>query len=157
MARSILSSRSMIHSKTKKVSRAYNRIRSRGYKSAGRTHHDKLQSSLKLIMPVRNASCGIGFTLFLRKETNRCSKHSPSNALLVRISEGPQITRSMSSSSDGGKDRAGGEHIDRYHPNHTADYGQCVTTKVTSTGGTDSRPSDDRGSVKSDLERPNAT
>ena len=63
----------------------------------------------------------------------------------------------MSSSSDGGRGRAGGKYIDRYHPNHTADYGQCVTAKVTSMCRMDSRPSEDKGSVESEGESPRAT
>ena len=51
----------------------------------------------------------------------------------------------------------GGEHIDRYQPNHTADFRQCVGAKVTTMSRKDSRPGEDMRSVGSDVKGPRAT
>ena len=62
----------------------------------------------------------------------------------------------MSSSSDGGKGRARGEHTDINNPNRTAYQRHCVVAKVTSMGETDSQLSEDKRSMESDVERPRA-
>ena len=109
------------------------------------------------MMPLQNASGGINSDCIVRRETKRCSTHSPPNAPTLRIPTGPQITRSMSSSSHGGKDRAGDEHTDKNHPNQPVDHRQCGVAKVTPTGGTDSQPGEDKGSVESDVDTPRVT